>query len=52
MSLTALSRPALTRLSEEEELLRSAVAELARAEVLPLIRQMEAQGKVDPSAAI
>ena len=42
-------RPPLTLLSEEEELFRSAVAELAVAEVLPRVRAMEEAGKLDPA---
>jgi len=43
-----LSRPPLTILSEEEELFRSAVAELAQTDVAPRVRAMEEAGKVDP----
>ena len=45
--VTDLSRPPLTILSEEEELFRSAVADLAAAEVAPRVRAMEDAGKVD-----
>ena len=40
-------RPPLTLLSEEEELFRTAVAELATTEVQPRVRAMEAAGKLD-----
>ena len=40
-------RPPLTLLSEEEELFRAAVADLAATEVLPRVRAMEADGKLD-----
>ena len=43
------SHPPLTLLSEEEELFRSAVAELAETEVRPRVRAMEEAGKVDPA---
>ncbi len=46
-SLADLVRPPLTLLSEEEELFRSAVADLAQSEVLPRVRAMEAAGKLD-----
>jgi len=41
------TRPPLTLLSEEEELFRAAVAELANAEVRPRVRAMEEAGKLD-----
>ncbi len=41
------ARPPLTLLSEEEELFRTAVAELATTEVQPRVRAMEAAGKLD-----
>ena len=43
----ALHSP-LTMLSEEEELFRGAVADLAETEVRPRVRAMEAAGKLDP----
>lgn len=39
----------LTILSEEEELFRTAVAELAESEVRPRVRAMEEAGKIDPA---
>jgi len=45
--LTDLSRPPLTILSEEEELFRAAVADLAQSDVAPRVRAMEEAGKVD-----
>ena len=39
----------LTTLSEEEELFRAAVAELAESEVRPRVHDMEAAGKLDPA---
>lgn len=47
-SPAALHSP-LTMLSEEEELFRSAVADLAEAEVRPRVHEMEAAGKLDPA---
>ncbi len=41
------ARPPLTVLSEDEELFRAAVAELAATEVLPRVRAMEEAGKID-----
>lgn len=43
------ARPPLTVLSEEEELFRAAVAELATTDVLPRVRAMEDAGKIDPA---
>ena len=40
--------PPLTLLSEEEELFRAAVADLAEAEVRPRVQAMEEAGKIDP----
>ena len=40
-------RPPLTLLSEEEDLFRSAVAELAESDVRPRVQAMEEAGKVD-----
>jgi alkylation response protein AidB-like acyl-CoA dehydrogenase len=49
MTSTPVSAPApLTILSEEEELFRAAVAELAEAEVRPRVRAMEAAGQLEP----
>ena len=45
---TDSTRPPLTLLSEEEELFRCAVAELAESEVRPRVREMEEAGKIDP----
>lgn len=42
-------RPPLTLLSEEEELFRAAVAELAESDVRPRVQAMEEAGKVDPA---
>jgi alkylation response protein AidB-like acyl-CoA dehydrogenase len=47
--LPDLTHLPLTLLSEEEELFRAAVAELAQTEVLPRVRAMEEAGKVDPA---
>ena len=41
------ARPPLTLLSEEEELFRAAVADLSTAHVLPRVRAMEEDGKLD-----
>ncbi len=41
------ARPPLTLLSEEEELFRAAVADLASTEVFPRVRAMEEDGKLD-----
>lgn len=43
------SRLPLTLLSEEEELFRTAVLELAEADVRPRVRAMEDAGKLDPA---
>ena len=43
------TRPPLTILSEEEELFRAAVLELAETEVRPRVRAMEEAGKIDPA---
>jgi butyryl-CoA dehydrogenase len=43
------ARPPLTVLSEEEELFRAAVADLATSDVLPRVRAMEDAGKIDPA---
>jgi alkylation response protein AidB-like acyl-CoA dehydrogenase len=43
------TRPPLTILSEEEELFRAAVADLAESEVRPRVRAMEEAGKIDPA---
>jgi alkylation response protein AidB-like acyl-CoA dehydrogenase len=42
------ARPALTTLSDEEELFRGAVAAFADEEVLPRVRDMERAGAIDP----
>jgi len=51
MSATALekenSTPALTTLSEEEELFRASVREFAEGEILPRVGEMEKAGKLD-----
>ncbi len=54
MAMTAssfpdLSRAPLTMFSEEEELFRAAVADLAEREVRPRVRAMEDAGKIDPA---
>ncbi len=46
-TLPDTARPPLTLLSEEEELFRAAVADLATTEVLPRVREMEEAGKLD-----
>ena len=52
MNATALEtenlRPALTHLSEEEELFRSSFREFAEGEVRPRVEEMEKAGKLDP----
>jgi alkylation response protein AidB-like acyl-CoA dehydrogenase len=47
MTSTMDARPPLTLLSEEEELFRAAVADLAATAVLPRVRAMEEAGKLD-----
>ena len=47
MTSTLDARPPLTLLSEEEELFRAAIADLAATEVLPRVRAMEEAGKLD-----
>ncbi len=51
MSATALEKenlsPALTQLSEEEELFRASVREFAEGEVRPRVEEMEKAGKLD-----
>lgn len=47
--MTDSLRAPLTLLSEEEELFRSAVADLAESEVRPRVQEMEAAGKVNPA---
>ncbi|HEY0972534.1 MAG TPA: acyl-CoA dehydrogenase [Gemmatimonadales bacterium] len=42
------TRPALTLLSDEEQLFREAVASFAEEEVRPRVRQMEEAGRLDP----
>ena len=54
MAMTApsssdLTRAPLTMFSEEEELFRAAVADLAESEVRPRVRAMEDAGKIDPA---
>ena len=54
MAMTApsssdLTRAPLTMFSEEEELFRAAVADLAEQEVRPRVREMEDAGKIDPA---
>jgi len=50
MSMTDLStaRPALTTLSDEEQLFRDAVASFAEEEVRPRVQAMEQAGRLDP----
>ena len=47
MTSSTETRPALTVLSEEEELFRTAVLELAESEVRPRVRAMEEAGQID-----
>jgi alkylation response protein AidB-like acyl-CoA dehydrogenase len=47
-SASDLTRAPLTMFSEEEELFRAAVADLAESEVRPRVRAMEDAGKIDP----
>ena len=49
MSTTLVPVPALTQLSEDEEMFRQAVREFAEAEVTPLIRQMDETATFDRS---
>jgi alkylation response protein AidB-like acyl-CoA dehydrogenase len=51
MSETTASatRPALTQLSEDEQMFRDAVAAFAAEDILPRVREMEAAGKIDAS---
>ena len=54
MAMTApsssdLTRAPLTMFSEEEELFRAAVADLAESEVRPRVRAMEDAGQIDPA---
>src|SRR5256885_7657870 len=44
---TAMVNPALTTLSEEEDLFRASVREFAEAEVRPKVEAMEHAGKLD-----
>ncbi|MBA2707607.1 MAG: acyl-CoA dehydrogenase [Gemmatimonadaceae bacterium] len=46
---TASPRPALTILSEEEEMFRDAVAAFAEEEVRPLVMEMEKASKISPA---
>src|ERR1044072_6617784 len=48
MSDTLAAVPALTMLSEEEELFRQSVRDFAAAEVLPHVREMDEAGKFRP----
>lgn len=48
-SAPELSRAPLTMFSEEEELFRAAVADLAASEVRPRVRAMEDAGTIDPT---
>ncbi|WP_309669446.1 acyl-CoA dehydrogenase [Gemmatimonas sp.] len=48
-SSSDLTRAPLTMFSEEEELFRAAVADLAEQEVRPRVREMEDAGKIDPA---
>lgn len=45
---TDILRPALTQLSEEEELFRSSVREFAEGEIRPRVEKMEHEAKLDP----
>lgn len=49
MSLDTAARPALTRLSEDEEMFRAAVAGFAEAEVRPRVQAMERAAALDPT---
>ena len=48
MSGTDNQRPALTHLSEEEELFRASVREFAEGEIRPRVEKMEHDAKLDP----
>lgn len=39
----------LTKLSEEEEAIRDLAAKVAREKILPLVRKMDQESKLDPS---
>ncbi len=47
MSIEAMARPALTMLSEEEEMFRDAIRDFSDGEVLPRARDMEKEGIYD-----
>ena len=46
---TTAARPPLTMLSDEEAMFRDAIAGFAEEEVRPRVRQMERDGKIEPS---
>jgi alkylation response protein AidB-like acyl-CoA dehydrogenase len=48
MTLDTAARPALTTLSDEEQMFREAVAAFAEEEVRPRVQSMERDGKIDP----
>jgi alkylation response protein AidB-like acyl-CoA dehydrogenase len=48
MSLDTATRPALTTLSDEEQMFREAVASFAEEEVRPRVQSMEREGRIDP----
>ena len=49
MSTEAVARPALTMLTEEEEMFRDAVREFARGQIRPLSAEMDRSGRYDES---
>ena len=49
MSSETVARPALTMLTEEEEMFRDAVRELARGQIRPLSAEMDRSGRYDES---
>ena len=48
-TLTGEARPAVTTLTEEEEMFREAVRDFAQAEVAPLVSKMDEAQEIDPS---
>ena len=49
MTAQSMGMPTGTSLSDDEALFRESVADLAAAEVRPRVKQMEANGKIDPA---
>jgi alkylation response protein AidB-like acyl-CoA dehydrogenase len=47
MSIEAMARPALTMLSEEEQMFRDAIRDFSAGEVLPRAREMEQKGEYE-----